>query len=387
MKVNNTTFVPLHGLAALGAGGLTVSLFIWLLFLTPHPGLPVPVFESLDSYTDDSIFAWWFVRGFQTGIVLLAITHLVLVVWMLRGLAAFRKSEQYTDFWKSHAGVQWMIRPLVLAMMINVLFILGMVFVPGLWTFREWLFPWSLLGFALVGSDAIALWTAHISELYGNTEDSSGSGLAGMFPAFTFAMVAVGFSASAAMSHVKVTAGIGFVGAVLLIVFALFIATAHFVTQFPAMIRDGVKPAASGTIWMAIPISTVLGIAVFRLMMGAQHVWKMPVDKVMSALILLVFFAAQIFFYLLGLAVMKRNHGWRYLVEKVPQAASFSLICPEVGFFVLSMFLIFRAFIPLGIVDDTSQWFLLVPLAALQLSTIILFVRLMRVAMPKRSMV
>ena len=79
---------------------------------------------------------------------------------------------------------------------------------------------------------------------------------------------------------------------------------------------------------------------------------------------------------------MKRNNGWRFLVEKSPQAASFSLICPEVGFFVLSMFLVFRALMPLGILDTTTQWFLLVPLAALQISTIILFVRLMRSALP-----
>lgn len=151
------------------------------------------------------------------------------------------------------------------------------------------------------------------------------------------------------------------------------------------MVRDGVKPAASGTLWMAIPISTVLGIAVFRLMMGAQHVWEISVGKVIPAVALLVFFAAQIFFYFLGRAVMKRNHGWRYLVEKAPQAASFSLICPEVGFFVLSMFLVFRGLVPLGIVDAESQWFLLAPLIALQISTVILFVRLMRVAMPKRS--
>ena len=140
------------------------------------------------------------------------------------------------------------------------------------------------------------LWSEHLSELYEHGADNAGSGLAGMFPAFTFAMVAVGFSASAAMSHDKVTAGIGFIGAVLLIVFALFISTAHFIVQFPAMIREGVKPAASGTLWMAIPISTVLGIAVFRLMMSAQHVWNVYVGSILPALALLSFVSVQVFF-------------------------------------------------------------------------------------------
>ena len=375
-------FVPMHGLATLGAGGLTVSFFIWLLFLTPHPDLPVPVFESLTVYADTSEAAWWFVRLLQAGVAVFALIHLVLVVWMLRGLSAFKRSAGYVAFRQSHQGLQWMVRPLVLAMSINVLFILGMVFVPGLWAIREMLFPLALIGFALVGVDAVLIWSSHLTELYENTADNVGSGLAGMFPAFTFAMVAVGFSASAAMSHDKVTAGIGFVGALLLIIFALFIATAHFIVQFPAMLREGVKPAASGTLWMAIPISTVLGIAVYRLIMAAQHVWGAGVGKLLPAVALLVFLAVQAFFYLLGRAVMQRNQGWRILVRDQPQAASFSLICPGVGGFVLGMFVVFRALMPLEIINGSTQWLLLAPLLLLQLATIGLFLRLLRTAMP-----
>lgn len=385
MKTQNSNpsgFVPLHGLATLGAGGLTVSFFIWLLFLTPHPGLPVPVFETLSAYAGSGEGAWWFVRLLQAAIAVFALIHLYLVVWMLRGLSAFKRSAGFAAFRQSHQGIQWMVRPLVLAMMINVMFILGMVFVPGLWDIREMLFPLALIGFGLVALDAITIWSSHLAELYENTADNAGSGLAGMLPAFTFAMVAVGFSASAAMSHEKVTAGVGFTGAVLLIVFAFFIATAHFIVQFPAMMREGVKPPASGTLWMAIPISTVLGIAVYRLMMGAQHVWGAAVGQVLPAVTLLVFMAVQVFFYLLGRAVMQRNQGWRYLVTDHPQAASFSLICPGVGAFVLGMFVVFRALMPLEILNSSTQWILLMPLLLLQLATIGLFLRLMRTAMP-----
>ena len=223
----------------------------------------------------------------------------------------------------------------------------------------------------------------HLSELYQSQSDSSGSGLAGMFPAFTFAMLSVGFSASAAMSHHKITAGIGFVGAVILMVFALFIASAHFVVQFPRMMSDGVKPAASGTLWMAIPISTILGIAAFRLLMSAQHVWGAQVGNVLPAAVLLLFLSVQVFFYLLGRAVMNRNNGWRYLVTESPQAASFSLICPGVGLFVLGMFVVFRALMPLEVVDSVTMWLPLMLLMVLQMATFGLFIRLMRKAMPK----
>ena len=382
-KTAETTFVPLHGLATLGAGGLSVSLFMWLLFLTPHAGVPVPTFETLEAYAATENLAWLFVRAMQAGILTIAGIHLALVVWMLKGLAAFKRSPQFTAFWQSHMGLQWMVRPLVLAMMVNVLFILGLVFVPGLWNLREMLFPGALLAFFLIAIDAVILWMDHLSELYQSQSDNSGSGLAGMFPAFTFAMLSVGFSASAAMSHHKITAGIGFVGAVILMVFALFIASAHFVVQFPRMMSDGVKQAASGTLWMAIPISTILGIAAFRLLMSAQHVWGAQVGNVLPAAVLLLFLSVQVFFYLLGRAVMNRNNGWRYLVTESPQAASFSLICPGVGLFVLGMFVVFRALVPLEVVDSVTMWLPLMLLIVLQMATFGLFIRLMRKAMPK----
>lgn len=383
-EINRDGFVPLHGLAPLGAGGLTVSLYVWLLFLTPHPQTPVPIYETLSAFAASGSEAWWFVRGLQVGIGLFAAIHLCLVFWMLRGLFAFKHSEAYLAFKHSHNGVQWMVRPLVLAMMVNVLFILGMVFFPRVWDVREFLFPVALISFALIGIDALKIWSDHLSELYEHGADNAGSGLAGMFPAFTFAMVAVGFSASAAMSHDKVTAGIGFIGAVLLIVFALFISTAHFIVQFPAMIREGVKPAASGTLWMAIPISTVLGIAVFRLMMSAQHVWNVHVGSILPALALLIFVSVQVFFYLVGRTVMRRNRGWDYLVKEQPQAASFSLICPGVGAFVLGMFVVFKALLPLEVVKVDTRWIPLLPLLILQLATIGLFLRLLLAAMPKK---
>lgn len=382
-KTAETTFVPLHGLATLGAGGLSVSLFMWLLFLTPHAGVPVPTFETLEAYAATENLAWLFVRAMQAGILTIAGIHLALVVWMLKGLAAFKRSPQFTAFWQSHMGLQWMVRPLVLAMMVNVLFILGLVFVPGLWNLREMLFPGALLAFFLIAIDAVILWMDHLSELYQSQSDNSGSGLAGMFPAFTFAMLSVGFSASAAMSHHKITAGIGFVGALILMVFALFIASAHFVVQFPRMMSDGVKQAASGTLWMAIPISTILGIAAFRLLMSAQHVWGAQVGNVLPAAVLLLFLSVQVFFYLLGRAVMNRNNGWRYLVTESPQAASFSLICPGVGLFVLGMFVVFRALVPLEVVDSVTMWLPLMLLIVLQMATFGLFIRLMRKAMPK----
>jgi len=40
-------YSPLYFLASLGAGGLSVTFFMFLMFWVPHPGLPVPVFEDI----------------------------------------------------------------------------------------------------------------------------------------------------------------------------------------------------------------------------------------------------------------------------------------------------------------------------------------------------
>jgi len=107
------------------------------------------------------------------------------------------------------------------------------------------------------------------------------------------------------------------------------------------------------------------------------------VGIVPPAAVLLLFMSVQAFFYLLGRAVMNRNSGWQYLVTESPQAASFSLICPGVGIFVLGMFVVFRALVPLEVVDSVTLWLPLMLLIVLQLASFGLFIRLMRKAMPK----
>lgn len=42
-----STYSPLYFLASLGAGGLVVTFFMYLMFWVSHPGQPVPVFEDV----------------------------------------------------------------------------------------------------------------------------------------------------------------------------------------------------------------------------------------------------------------------------------------------------------------------------------------------------
>ncbi len=38
-------YTPIYFLSALGAGGLAVSFFIYLMFLVPHPNVPMATFD------------------------------------------------------------------------------------------------------------------------------------------------------------------------------------------------------------------------------------------------------------------------------------------------------------------------------------------------------
>jgi hypothetical protein len=51
--------------------------------------------------------------------------------------------------------------PLTFAMTINVCFVLGALFVPGLWDIVEYLFPFALIGFATVGYYAIKIFMVY----------------------------------------------------------------------------------------------------------------------------------------------------------------------------------------------------------------------------------
>ncbi len=93
--------------------------------------------------------------------------------------------------------------PLTLAMSINVSFVVGAVFVPGLWSVVEYLFPVALAGFLAVGIYALRLYGRYLARIIatGTFDFIANASLSQLVPIFAFAMIAVGFAAPGAMSH------------------------------------------------------------------------------------------------------------------------------------------------------------------------------------------
>ncbi|WP_330696759.1 hypothetical protein [Fontisubflavum oceani] len=105
MTLASTRYSPLYFLASLGAGGLTVTFFMWLMFWVPHPDQPVPIFENnLALMTQGTLLQQTMVLGAMAGIALFAFFNVKLLIWNLRQFADFRRSEGYAAFAASNAG-------------------------------------------------------------------------------------------------------------------------------------------------------------------------------------------------------------------------------------------------------------------------------------------
>lgn len=151
-----------------------------------------------------------------------AVWHLQLLVRSLMAHRQFVRTREYADFRQSNAEVSLMAIPLTLAMTVNVVFILGALFVPGLWAMKEMLFPAALLAFGLIGAHSFFIFGRYATRIlaHRNFDNEDNNHFSQILPSFAFAMIATGFSSSAAMSGVKATVVVGLLGSFVFLVAA-----------------------------------------------------------------------------------------------------------------------------------------------------------------------
>lgn len=375
-------YSPLFFLASLGAGGLAVSFFMYLMWLTPHQGSPIATFASLTQAweTGDALTKAIIAVG-VIGVAIFAVLHYRLLIWNFRQYAAWARTPAYDALRASNNETQLLAAPLTVAMAVNVGFIVGAVFVPGLWDIREILFPGALLAFAAAGLWATRIFLSFIGRVLakGGFDCARNNSLGQMLSVFAFSMVGVGFSAAAAMSHETVVSAIGFLGAVFFITAAVVLGVIKLVLGFRAMMEHAAAEETTPTLWIVIPILTVIGIAIYRLKMALAHNFggAVTAGEIFSFLAVLV--SAQILFGLIGWAVMKRvGYFERWVSGPERSPGSFALICPGVALFVSANFLINAGMLKLGLFETLSATHLAlyVPLIALQLITIKVFFQL-----------
>lgn len=373
---------PLYYLSAVGAGGIAVSFFMYLMWLTPHAGSPIPTFQSLvAAFQDGGVAMRAMIAAATLGIAAFVLLHVRLLLWNRRHATAWKQTSAYAAFRRTNAETQLLAEPLAFAMAINAGFIAGAVFVPGLWDQREMLFPLAIAAFSAVGVWAMSLMLGFFGRVLGEGgfDCKKNNSLGQMLGVFALAMVGVGFSASAAMSHVQATVVVAYLGAMFFLTAAIVLGLIMLVLGFRAMMEHGAAEETTPTLWIMIPILTVVGIGLYRLKMAGAHTFGAPVHATEHFGFLAAIVAAQVLFGLIGWAVMRRvRYFARWVSGAERSTGAYALVCPGVALTVSGFFLINAGLVKLGVLEALSPTHLAlhVPLVALQVATIALFLRL-----------
>jgi len=383
IKNLNEKYNPLYFLAALGAGGLAVSFFMYPNFMLPHEGNPMITFNQLYPILmgEDKLTAI-LLSGALIAIAALAILHFRLLFWNIKEYRKFRKTEAFQSLKNSNREISLMVIPLTLAMSINVSFILGAVFVPDLWSVVEYLFPMAILAFFAVGVYALKILGDYFTRIFikGDFKFSENNNFSQMIAIFALTMIAVGLAAPGAMSHHKEINAIGMFLSIFFLSIAIILGVIKMTIAFKSTLEHGVDKGTSASLWMMIPILTLMGITLIRLTMGLHHGFEETLSKPSFFIITSVVISLQIFIGMIGYKVMSAVGYFRdHSKGSDANAGSFALICPGVAFFVFGMFFIVFGLVQNGLIDLMSPAFfiLLAPLVLVQLQTLRVFFRLL----------
>ena len=374
---------PLMFLASLGAGGMSVVFFMYLMFMTKFEW-PIPTFDSLLAIFNNietSIYMKWLIVFAIVWIIYFSFKHLQLLVWNLTRYFGFRKTKAFNQLKKWNGEVTLMALPLTLAMTINVMFILWAVFIPNLWSVVEYLFPGALIAFAAVWYLSLKIFSEYFIRLITqkwNADFVENNNLAQLLSVFAFVMVWVGFAASAAMSTNIITVFLGLVSSIFFMTLAFWVGLLKLIVWFKAILKHWLDEAASPSLWIMIPILTLMWITFVRDLHGLHNFgWEMT----SATLIILttVIISLQLVFGFIWYKVMKKNKYFEnYIHGKEKSPWTYALICPWVALSVFAFF-----FLHLGLVKSwvvpifwIAYFILLAPIVFLQFKTIYIMLKL-----------
>lgn len=371
------SYSPLYFLASLGNGGMTVAMFIYLNFMIAHPNTGMVTFNDLQPRLlgDNPITAGAILLA-MVSMLYFSYRHFWLLAWNLREYSRFRRTAAYTRLVQGNGNVTLMAIPLNLGMAVNVLFVMGAIFVPNLWGVVEYLFPVALVLYGLIGALALTIFGRYFARSLatGSFDCARNNNLSQMIAIMTFVMVGVGFSASAAMSEQLITVAVGAFGAIFFTSAAILLGLASFVLGLRAMLEHGVDQEASTSLWSIIPILTLLGITLIRLSHGMHHHFAYDSTPAFYFVLTSSFFALQLLFGGLGYMVMKQvRYAETFIDGEKRSAGSYSLICPGVALFVFGMFLIHFGLVQTGLLVKFSwpYYGLIALLAMVQIKTVL----------------
>jgi hypothetical protein len=362
---------PLYWLGALGPGGLAVSFFVYANFMVPHKGVPMLTFDHAYPVLMQGGPLAYLIGAVYVLFVIATLYHFKLLVWNIKEFLVYKNTEAYEEMRTSNNEVQLFAIPLTLAMTVNVLFILGALFVPHLWDYVEYLFPGAVIAFSILGYYVSKIFLEYFGRIlaHGDFDLANNNSLAQMLSIFAYVMVGVGFSASAAMSKTLWVEVAGNVGAIFFSAIAILLILIKLILGFKSMFENGIAIEGTPSMWIMIPILTLLGITLIRVDLGFEHHFHAHVEP--SSLFFLTTFilSLQVMFGKLGYTIMRRNKYFRTFIfwkyGKKQSVTSLALICPGVASVVFYLFFLHLGLVNAHMVDKFSITYFVLLLPAL----------------------
>ena len=378
------TYSPLYFLTSLGSGGLVVTFFMWLMHWTRHPGRSVPVFEDIvAAFSAGGVASRTMIVLAVAGIAYYAFLNLKYLFWNLARFGLWKRTPAYAQLSSTNAETQMLAMPLALAMSVNVCFILGMVFVPGLWTVVEYLFPVAILAFLAIGVLAFRMFGRFLGRVLtsGGFSCASNNSFAQALPAFALAMIGVGLAAPAGLSSTPLVAGIGLVLSTFFLIASVLIAGIALVLGLRSLAENGANIETAPTLSVFIPLLTIIGILSLRQNHGLDEHFGLASGGAERLMMLSQYLSAQLLFALLtGLVLCRLGYVDRFINGRDASAGSYALVCPGVALAVMIHFWLNRGLVDAGLIDKFSvaYWTISALAVAIQFMTIWLVFNLNR---------
>jgi hypothetical protein len=378
------TYAPLYFLVSLGTGGLVVTFFMWLMHWIPHPGRTVPVFEDITAaFASGGGTVRVMISVALAGIIVFAFLNIKYLLWNLFRYRAWKRTSAYETLRSSNAETQLLAMPLALAMSVNVGFILGMVFVPGLWSVVEYLFPLAILAFLAIGILAFRMLGAFFGRVLttGGFSCAANNSFAQALPAFALAMIGVGLAAPAGLSANALVAGIGLILSTFFLITTVLIGAIALVLGIRSLMENGADMETAPTLSIFIPLLTIISILSLRQSHGLNEHFALASGGADRLMLLSQYLSAQILFALFAGGVLIRlGYAARFLFGRATSVGSYALVCPGVALSVMLHFWLNRGMVDAGLIVKFSAayWTISALAVAIQGATIWLVLLLNR---------
>ncbi|OCL85105.1 hypothetical protein AAW30_00249 [Arcobacter porcinus] len=378
--VSRESFSPTFYLKSLASGVLSISFFIYIMFLVPHPNSPITTFWDIFKILGKGDYITFITTFSLVFVVAFAVIHYKLLILNTKQFLIYRKTDSYKELFSTNKQVTLMAIPLTYTVSILLAFILLVGFVPGLWSIVQYIFPIILIGFVINGIYALKVFFNYFARIMLTGEFNFGKKdkVIQMLAIFSFSMISVGFASLGAMSSNITLSSIGVFASLFFATLASILTILKFTFGFKN-IKKGIDIETALSFSLMIPLLTLLGITFIRITFGLEHSFDKQTDSITIFILGSIILTLQLIFGFLSYILVKKLGTFeKFINENIKTALSFIIVFPNITFFIFGMFFINIALVNNGIVEQysTNYFILMSPFVLTHFRAIILFFKL-----------